>query len=84
MTNNFYQKQPKNKQKLRKKALERYQTLYEEEKDKKRQYSREQYRNISEEEEKEKKRQYGCGRYKNFLEDEYRKIFSKMQEIKTG
>ena len=59
-TNNCYQK---NKEKLRKKACGKYQNLSKEE--------------------KEKKRQYGRERFKNFLEDEYRKIFSRMQEIKT-
>ena len=41
-------------------------------KNKKCQYAREQYRNLSEEE-KEKKRQYGREQYKYLLEDEYRK-----------
>ena len=69
MSNNYYQK---SKEKVRK-----------EEKDKKCQYARERYRNLSEEE-KEKKRQYGRERYKNLLEGEYRKFFSRMQEIKTS
>ena len=42
-------------------------------KDKKRQYSREQYRNLSEED-KEKKHQYGRERYKNLLEDEKQRL----------
>ena len=41
MTNNYYKK---NKEKLSKKAPERYQNLSEEEKDKKCQYACEQYR----------------------------------------
>ena len=49
----------KNKEKLSKKARERYQNVSEEEKDKKSQYAREPYRNLSE----EKKRQYGCEQY---------------------
>ena len=42
--NNYYQK---NKEKLSKKACERYQNLSEEEKDKKRQYARRRCRNPS-------------------------------------
>ena len=45
----------KNKEKLSKKARERYQNLSEEEKDKKHQYAHERYRNLPEEE-KEKNR----------------------------
>ena len=44
MTNNYYQK---NKEKLSKEACERYQNDSEEEKNKKRQYARERYRNLS-------------------------------------
>ena len=47
MTLDFYKK--KNKEKLSKKARQRHQYLSEKEKDKKRQYAREQYKNISEE-----------------------------------
>ena len=39
----------KNKERLSENACERYQNLFEEEKDKKFQYAREQYRNLSEE-----------------------------------
>ena len=39
-----------NKERLQKKALERYQNLSKEEKNKKRQYGRERYKNLSEEE----------------------------------
>ena len=58
-------------------------------KNKKRQYAYEQYRNLSEDE-KNKNRQYGREGYKNLLQDEkqrlveYRKNYSKMQKIKTG
>ena len=52
MTNYYYQR---NKEKLRKKARERYQNLSEEEKDKSRQYACERYSNPYEEG-KEKKR----------------------------
>ena len=68
----------KTKERLSKKARERYQNISEEEKSKKHQYARERYRNLSEEE-KEKKRQYGRKRYKNLLKDEYRKKFSRTQ-----
>ena len=53
-----------------------------EEKDKKHQYARERYRNLSKEE-KEKMHQYGREWYKNLLEDGYRTFFPRMQEIKT-
>ena len=56
MINKYYQK---HKEKLRKKARERYQNLSEDEKGKKYQYAPKRYRNLSEEE-KEKKHQYGC------------------------
>ena len=59
----------KKQRKLSKKAPERYQNLYEEEKDKKWQYARERYRNLSKEE-TEKNNQYGRDRYKSLLEDE--------------
>ena len=58
-----------------------YQNLSEEEKNKKHQYARERYRNLSEEE--KEKCQYGRERKKSLLEDEYKKLFSRMQEIKT-
>ena len=58
-----------------------YQNLSEEEKNKKHQYARERYRNLSEEE--KEKSQYGRERKKSLLEDEYKKLFSRMQEIKT-
>ena len=48
----------KTKERLSKKACERYRNLSEEEKDRKHQYVRERYRSLSEEE-KEKKGQYG-------------------------
>ena len=44
MTNNYYKK--KNKEKLQKEALEKYQNLSEEEKNKKSQYARERYRSF--------------------------------------
>ena len=44
----------KDKEKLSRKAREKYQNLSREKKDKKRQYARERYRNSSEEEEKRK------------------------------
>ena len=47
MTNKYYKT---NKEKLSRKAREKYQNLSEEEKDKKHQYARERYRNLSEEE----------------------------------
>ena len=53
MLTGYHQK--KNKEKLSKKARERYQNLSEEEKDKKHQYAHERYRNLPEEE-KEKNR----------------------------
>ena len=46
MLTRYYQK---NKERLSKKAREKYQNLSEEEKDKKRQYVHERYRNLSEE-----------------------------------
>ena len=49
MTTNYYRK---NKEELQKEALERYQSLFQEEKDKNHQYAREGYRNLSEEEKK--------------------------------
>ena len=49
MVTGYYQN---NKEKLSKKACERYQNLSEEEKDKNRQYACERYRNLSEEEKK--------------------------------
>ena len=58
-----------------------YQNLSEEEKNKKHQYARERYRNLSEEE--KEKCQYGREQKKSLLEDEYKKLFSRMQEIKT-
>ena len=61
----YYQK---NKDKLSKKKRS-WNVPREEEKEKKRQYACEQYRNRSEEE-KEKTRQYGHERYKSLLEDE--------------
>ena len=51
MRTNYYKK---NKERLSKKARERYQNLSEEEKDKKHQYAHEQYRNFSEKEEEKK------------------------------
>ena len=62
----FYQK---NKERLSKKAHERYKNHPGEEINKKRHYACERYRNLYEEE-KEKKRQYGREQYKNLLEDE--------------
>ena len=62
----YYQK---TKERLSKKARERYQNLSEEEKYKKRQYARKKYRNPSEGE-REKKCQCGRERYKNLLDDE--------------
>ena len=50
----YYQK---HKERLQKKARERYQDLSEEEKDKRRKKARERYQNFTEEE-KDKKRQY--------------------------
>ena len=54
MVNNYYQK---HKERLRKKAWERYQNLSEEEKDKIRKKAWESYQNFAEEE-KEKRSQY--------------------------
>ena len=48
MTNNYYKK--KGKENLSKKASERYQNLSEEEKERKRQYGRERYKNHLEDE----------------------------------
>ena len=45
----YYQE---NKERLRKKAREKYQNLSKEEKEKKRQYGRERYKNLSEDENK--------------------------------
>ena len=50
MVNKYYQK---NKEKFRKETCERYQNLSEEETEKKRQYHRDQNKNISGEEKKE-------------------------------
>ena len=55
---------------------------YQKNKEKLRKEARERYQNLSVKD-KDKKHQYGRERYKNLLEDEYRKIFSRMQEIKT-
>ena len=66
MLTGYYQK---NKKQLSKKARERHQNLFEEEKNKNCQYACERCRNLSEEE-KEKKRQYGRERYKNLLQDD--------------
>ena len=44
----YYQKIKKNKERLRQKARERHQDLFEEEKNKKQQYSCEQYKNLPE------------------------------------
>ena len=71
MLTGYYKK--KNKEKLSKKARERYQNLSEEEKDKRHQYACEQYRNLSEKEE-EKKCQYGREQYKNLLENDKQKL----------
>ena len=60
----------KNKEKLSKKARERYQNLLEEKKGNIHQYACEQYINLSEEEKKENRCQYGRERYKNHLENE--------------
>ena len=51
MVTGYYKK---DKEKLSRKAREKYQNLSREKKDKKRQYARERYRNSSEEEEKRK------------------------------
>ena len=53
--------------KTSKNAFERYQHLSEEERNKKCQYARERYRNLSEG--KNKKRKYGYEQYKNLPED---------------
>ena len=65
MLTGYYQK---TKERLSKKACERYQNLSEQEKEKKSQYACERYRNLSEEE-KEKKRQYVLEQYKKILDD---------------
>ena len=86
MSAEYYQK---NKERLQKKARERYQDLSVEGKNKKRQYACERHSNLSEEE-KNNKCQYGHKRYKNLPEDEkqslvgYRKNYSKMYKIKNN
>ena len=60
----------KNKARFSKNAGEKFQNLSEEEKDKKYQYARKRYRNISEED----KDQYGHKRCNNFLEDEEQRL----------
>ena len=60
-------------QSLRKKTLERYPNLSEEEKNKKRKYDCKRFKNFSEEE-KEKKRQCECQSYKNLPGDQKQRI----------
>ena len=55
MINNYYQK---TKERLSKKARERYTNLSDREKDKKCHYARERYRNLSEEAKKKKRQDY--------------------------
>ena len=72
MTNTYYKK---HKEKLQREAHDRYQILDEKKmKKQKRQYAREQYKNLSGEE-TEKKHHYGRGRHKDLLEDEYKIFF---------
>ena len=72
----------KTKKSFKKKHVKGNQNLSEEEKGKKPQYARERYRNLSKVE-KGTQRQYDREQQKNLLENEYRKIVSRMQEIKT-
>ena len=65
MTNNYYQKQKK----ASKRSTWKHPKSFWREKDKKCQYAREPYRNLSEEE-KEKKRQYHRERNKNLSEEQ--------------
>ena len=76
-------KNQKNKERVQKKACERYQKLSEEEENKKRNYGHERYRNLPEEE-RNKQRQYGREQHRYLPKDEkqrlveHRKIFSRM------
>ena len=63
----------KNKERFSKEAGERFQNLSEEEKNKKRQYPRERYRNLFEEENKK--------RYKNLLEDEKQRLIEYIKKL---
>ena len=75
MSNNYYKK---SKEKLSKKGSWKVPKYFSRKENKKRQYAREWYRELSEEE-KEKKHQYDPEDINNLLEHEYRKCFSVMQ-----
>ena len=64
MSKNLAKYYQENKERLQKKARERYQNVSKEEKEKKRQYGREHYKNLSEDEKKYKMKKTPFYNYK--------------------